>query len=417
MNSIIRFVKDFHANSGSWIASATLFNKVILFIIKSFILVTIEKEVYGQITYSLTIIAFFSQFVGLGSASGMLRYGAIAKTEEERQNIINYSFSKGLLNTMMLMLMVLALLPFLPNQNDAILLFTSILIFRILGLFLNVHQSAQLRVDNKNKLYGKYDITYSLAILFLAFGLTYLFGAIGYLVALVLAPILTFLIFSFKYGFPKWELKTRFNFSKKAFWSYSFLSNLSGVISQTVFLIDIYLIGNLLGENQVAEYSAASLIPLNILILPNIFIRTDYTKLAVNYKNRVYLKNYYFNFLKLFAIIITIGMLIALFLGEWIFSFLGKEYNPYQLFIYLMIICCLSMLGRVPLANMFSAFGKARFNTITGISVLLISIVLNLILIPKYELNGAVLATGIALISSNLIYVVYFFWYLKYKCE
>lgn len=397
-------------------ASATLFNKLILFIIKSFILITIEKEVYGQITYSITIIAFFSQFVGLGSAAGMLRYGAIAETEE-RQKIINYSFTQGLVNTVLMMVFVGVLIPFLPKQEDAILLFTGILTFRILGLFFNVHQSAQLRVDDKNKLFGQYDIANSLMLLATVVLLTYLFDAIGYIVALIISPIITFLAFSFKYGFPKWDFSFDFKFSKKTFWSYSFLSSLSGVVSQTVFFIDIYLIGNILGENQVAEYSAASLIPLNILLLPNIFIRTDFTKLATNYKNRKFLKEYYFNFLKLFSIIVSIGMLIAIFLGEWIFSFLKDDYNPYDIFVYLMAIASLNILFRIPLANMFSAFGKARFNTITGISVLVISIILNLILIPKYELNGAVLATGIALISSNIIYLVYFFWYLKNECE
>ncbi|MXV37503.1 oligosaccharide flippase family protein [Flavobacteriaceae bacterium Ap0902] len=417
MKSIITFIKDFHANSGSWIASATLFNKLILFLIKSFILLTIEKEVYGQITYSITVIAFFSQFVGLGSASGMLRYGAIAKTEEERHKIINYSFSQGLLNTMAIMIMVVVLLPFLPNQEDAILLFTGILVFRILGLYLNVHQSAQLRVDNKNKLYGQYDITYSITLLIFTVMLTYLFGALGYLIGLISAPIITFLIFSFRYGFPKWNLRFNFNFTKKSFWSYSFLSNISGVVSQTVFFIDIYLIGNLLGETQVAEYSAAALIPMNILLLPIIFIRTDFTKLAANYKNRTFLKNYYFNFLKLFAIIISIGMLIAIFFGEWIFSFLGKEYSPYELFLYLMVASSISILFRVPLGNMFSAFGRAKVNTIIGSITLILSIFLNLILIPKFGLIGAAWATCICLIISSILNVIYFFWYLKNACD
>ncbi|MGI9525951.1 MAG: oligosaccharide flippase family protein [Weeksellaceae bacterium] len=417
MKSIIQFIKDFHSNSGSWIASATLFNKLILFLIKSFILITIEKEVYGQITYSITLIAFFSQFVGLGSAAGMLRYGAISKSADERQKIIDYSFSQGLVNTLLIMVMVVALLPFLPNQEDGVLLFTGILVFRIMGMFLNVHQSAQLRVDDKNKLYGQYDITYSILLLILALSLTYLFGAMGYLVSLVSAPIINFLIFSFRYGFPQWNLKFNFDFNKRRFWSYSFLSSLSGVVSQTVFFIDILLIGMLLGDVYVAEYSAASLIPLNILLLPNIFIRTDFTKLAVNYKNRAFLKNYYFNFLKLFSLITFLGMLVAIFLGEWMFSFLDKDYSPYTLFIYLMAISSISMLFRVPLANMFSAFGKARFNTITGISVLIISVILNYIFIPLYQLEGAVLATGIALVSSSIIYLVYFLWYLKNECE
>lgn len=417
MQGIIKFIQDFHKNSGSWIMSATLFNKFILFLIKVFVIVYIEKEVLGQVVYSITMIAFFTPFVGLGSPSGLLRYGAIAKTDDERKKIIDYSFSQGLINTFILILLIIPFLSFFSKGDEAILIFLSILLGRVLALFLNNHQSAQMRVDYQNKRYGQYEILNSIILFVLAFGLTYIFNVIGYLSSLVIAPIITFIIYSILYGIPKFNLKWKFNFSRKSFWLYALLTAFSGVVSQMVFFVDIYLIRDMIDNEAVAEYNVAGLIPLNVLVLPVIFMRTDFTKIASNYKNRKFLKEYFINYLWLFFGISIIGLLIAYFLGEWMFSFIGDDYQPFELFMYLMFAACISIMFRVPLGNMIAAFGKAKFNTISGVITLVVAVVLNLIFIPKYGLLGATWATCISLVISSALNLAYFIWYLKYECE
>lgn len=184
-----------------------------------------------------------------------------------------------------------------------------------------------------------------------------------------------------------------------------------------VFFIDIFLIKQMLNNEAVAEYNVASLIPMNILVLPVIFMRTDFTKIASNYKNRAFLKQYYTNFLWIFFGISIVGMLIAYFLGEWMFSFIGDEYQPFEIFMYLMAAVCISIMFRVPLGNMIAAFGKADFNTFTGVVTLVAALILNLVLIPSYGLLGATWATCISLVLSSAMNLVYFIWYLKYECE
>lgn len=417
MQGIIKFILDFHKNSGSWILSATLFNKFILFLIKVFVIVYIEKAVLGQVVYSITMIAFFTPFVGFGSPAGLLRYGAIAETDEERKKVIDYSFSQGLINTFILILLIVPFLSFLSKGDQSIMLFLCILLGRVLALFLNNHQSAQMRVDLQNKRYGQYDMMNSIMLFVLAFALTYIFHAVGYVVALVTAPIVTFIVYSILYGAPQFNLKWKFNFPKKSYWIYAMLTSFSGVVSQMVFFVDIYLIRDMLGNEPVAEYNVAGLIPLNVLVLPVIFMRTDFTKIAANYKNRSFLKNYYINYLWLFFAISVAGMLLSYFIGEWLFSFIGDEYQPFELFLWLMAAVCISIMFRVPLGNMISAFGKARFNTISGVITLIFAVVLNLVFIPKYGLLGATWATCISLVISSVLNLGYFIWYLKYECE
>lgn len=413
MRGMWNFIRDFHNNSGSWIVASTVFNKFVLFLIKVFVLMYVEKEMFGHITYSLTLIAFFTPFIGLGSPAGLLRYGSIEKDVNRKSALTNYAFTTGLTGTFILMAFMAAGFYLFEKDSKTVLIFLMILVWRMISLFLNNHQSVQMRIEGKNKLYGQYDIANSLILLVLSVSLTFLFNATGYVIALVAAPVIAFFIYSLRYGFPEIILKNPLKGKSKEFWNYSLLSSFTSVITQMVFLLDVFLIEKFMTTNDVAEYGAATLIPMNILILPLIFMRTDFTKIAQNEFNIKFLRNYYYNYLGLFFILSIGGMLIAYFLGEWIFSFLGSDYSPYDIFLILMIGACSAILLRVPLTGILTALGFAKINTITGIITLVIALILNYLWIPKYGLAGAAWATTISLTVSGIMSWIYFEWHLR----
>lgn len=413
MRSLIRFIQDFAKNSGGWVFSALVFNKLILFIVKAFVLLYIEKLVYGQITYAISLIAFFTPFVGFGTPAGLLRFGSITESDTEKEQLTNYAFSTGLLNSFLLILISLPFLFFLDKGEIIVLYFSLILTGRILGLFLYNMRSIQFRIMDKNKLFAIYDLCNSLSLLVLAFSLTFFFKAFGYIAALCIYPVINFFTFSFIFGFPRFRFSIPSIFNQKSFWSYSLLSSFTNVITQWVFAVDILLVGNLLGNSATAEYNAAALIPINLLFLPTIVMKTDFPKIAKNYTNAAFLKNYFKNYLILFSLICLALMAGAYFFGEWLFSFLGKDYSPYSLFMVMMLGTCPALLLRVPLTNIISALGKVKINSITGILTLAIDVALNLLLIPKYGLMGAAWATAISLLLSGIMTLIYFIFYLK----
>ena len=413
IKSGLQFLNEFYQNSGTWILVSTLFNKIVLFVIKIIVLIWLEKAIFGQISYAITLIAFFTPFVGLGSPAGLLRFGSIEKDEKQRKIATDYAFTIGLINTIISITILYVVFYFLERDEQNIWIFICILIWRMLSLYLNSHQSVQMRINGQNKLFGLYDICNSLLLLLLAIGFTYFFKAEGYLLALVLSPVIIFIIFSIKYGFPKFEFTSPFGAKTKSFWNYSLLSSFTSVISQIVFFLDIFIIKQYMQDVDVAEYSAATLIPLNILVLPLIFMRTDFTKIAQNEKNPTFLRNYFYNYFRIFLVLCIVGMLASYFLGEWLFGFLGSEYQPFNLFMILMIGACSAILLRVPLTGIISALGHAKVNTITGIITLVVALILNIILIKKYGLVGTAWATTISLSISGLMSWIYFEWYLR----
>ena len=106
--------------------------------------------------------------------------------------------------------------------------------------------------------------------------------------------------------------------------------------------------------------------------------------------------------------------LIWAFLGDFIFSVFGNEYMSVKPIVtILLIMVTISFAIRSPLGNMLSAVGKAKWNSYASIVLLILNILLNLILIPKYGLFGAAYATLISISAGSLIYLVLSIAYIR----
>ena len=291
------------------------------------------------------------------------------------------------------------------------------LLLRIPTIFIFENLCVLSRINGKNDLLGQIEIIEAILLLSFVLLLTPTYGIYGYVAALLLSPTLTFIGHSLLNGFPKFLTKWTFKFDKRQFWNYSIWSSLANVVALMVFLVDIILIGFLLNDEAVAEYKVAALIPTNLLILPFIFIKTDFKKIAENYLNKTFLVNYFKSFSLLFLMISIFILIGGFVLGKWLFSFLNSEYQPFELFIILLFGTLFSMTLWVPLSNMIGAFGKTKINTFIGIFTILINIILNIILIPKWELYGATISSVVSLVICGVLSLLYFLWYLKTYCE
>ena len=103
----------------------------------------------------------------------------------------------------------------------------------------------------------------------------------GYIIALVITPLVIFSIYFFKLNV---KLKNKsIELNKKDFWSYGFFVGIGAVASQLLFSTDILFIGNMIenSEKHIAGYKVASLIPMSLLILPTSY----YNRLCAHIKN------------------------------------------------------------------------------------------------------------------------------------
>jgi O-antigen/teichoic acid export membrane protein len=106
---MIKFLSNFFKQSGIWVASSFFVSKIAAFLLTLFMARILSKEDLGWVMYGLNYLGFFIPFVGFGSSHGALRYAAIEKENEEKQKIIAYSFSYGLIFNILLSLIMLVL--------------------------------------------------------------------------------------------------------------------------------------------------------------------------------------------------------------------------------------------------------------------------------------------------------------------
>lgn len=416
LKEIVAFIQRFLENKGLSVLSSSLFNKIILFINAVVVVRWISPSDYGAIAFAFAIVSFFLPIVGLGSYQGLLRFGALLPSSKEKDQLSIYAFSRGFIYSLLVAVGIVTLSPFLTfklPQAESILMVFSL---RYLGWFLLEDRKSHYRAHNQNQTFAFIENIYSLCFILLSFGLTYLYKANGYVAAIVLAPFLAYLILILK-GFHRrkfnWTLSSSFRFPH--FWQFSILTAFSTTLTQLILVIDLFFLGYFFSDSsQLALYKVSSMIPFNLLFLPLVFMKADFTTLAKNHSNKQFLKNYYFSFLKLFGFVGLTMLICSFTLGDYLMPLIfGQQYTDASLFKLLIVAVFFSMILRTPLGGLLTAIGKAKQNSIIALITLVIGIGLNLYLIPLYGAKGAAYATIFSFFLSGTLSLGYFLNYLK----
>ena len=191
---------------------------------------------------------------------------------------------------------------------------------------------------------------------------------------------------------------------------------MSNVLTQLLFVIDILLIGYLLEDTEmITNYRYISLIPFSLLFLPRVFIATDF----VAFTEKIYDKNYIVDYMKsymLFFLIISCVLLLFSFLfAEQILAILDRNFIQFvDTFLILMFGIVGIYIFRGLFGNLLSSIGKAHINYYIASFALIINIITNYYLIPKYGIKGAAITSAILMWFTGIISLIWF-WYLYRK--
>ena len=260
------------------------------------------------------------------------------------------------------------------------------------------------------------EISHSALLVILGLGFSYFWGGYGYVLALVVSPLIISLYVIFKNKvFRRTEKEIYTKAYKKSLWIYGLYTSLGGLTSQLIFSIDIITIGFLIQDpSSVALYKAASLIPFSLLFIPAGVMKTDLVKITQNYKNKAFLKNYVSNYMKIFLMISIVTFIILYFLSSFIMGLFGTEYIAAQNLIPVFGIGLVgAFLFRNPFGNIITCVGWAKTNTVISIITLALDIVLNIILVEEYGIIGAAYSTTLLLWIAGVASYIAFLKYLK----
>lgn len=414
LNNVQNLIRGFFRRAGSYIFMATLISRIASFLTHLVALNLILPENLGVIVYVLSFISFLLPMAGLGIQQSLVRYGALLKNDSEKEALFLFSLKKGLLITVVLIILLIVISTFVEfkflNANQY---------FKFLSLYILTHFllgiiKVYFRLKHKNKIYAILEITYSVLLLVGVFLLTYFFKERGYVIALIVIPFLTFLLFINKLNI-NYRNSTQLDFIDLKFWKYGFFAGLSYVATLLLIEIDNILIGDLLNDpKEVTLYKYIALIPLSLLFLPRILITTDFVNLTERINEKEYIFNYIKSYFLIFITISVILLLISYVFIDYILLLFGPKFRNYSsTFLTLMFGVTGILTLRGLFGNLLSAIGKAHINFIIALIALSVNVISNHYFIPKFGILGASYTSAIIMWLTGLLTFILFL--INYK--
>lgn len=410
MGGLKEFLSRFFSNKGHHVFFSFLIAKICGFLGSLVIIRLLPENEYGILSIVMSVCAIFLPFSGFGSNQILLRYGAISE-KENKQNLSSYLFFKGIFNEIILIVIFVGISLFYAPKYENIIIIFLFFGIRLMGFYLSNHIQTYYRISGKNDIFAKVSNAINIGGFILLLVLTYLFKFYGYLLAIALIPYLSLF----------WLKKEMFSAkrivydNKKEIWRFGIFTAATSVISETLFSLDVMLLGFLMNENAVANYKVAILLPSNITVLAISFMQSDYPLLSKNYQNKNFLKSYIKNYYKIFIPICILILGFFYFFKDLLLKvFFGTNYSDNSnLMMILLLGFTFGMLSRNLFGNLLPAVGKIEVNTWVSILSLIILSVTAYFLVNTFGILGMGISLSLVLIWEGLAYLTFFGNYLK----
>ena len=409
MKNLKHFFKGFIDRKGNYVFVATVSARILSLLASIIALKLIDATDLGYVIYALNIMTFLIPLSGLGIQQGLLRFGAQLNSVTEKKALFSFVFKKGLIFTLILSAAIFILSYFIPLEFPQSAYFLRWLSALLISMYLLEIIKVQFRLEHNNKKFAYIEIFYNFLLVIAVFVLGYFFKEMGYTIALILAPLATFLWYfkSLKINFKSAILPVPIDL---VFLKYGLFASMANVATQLLFAVDILLIGSILNDSSlVTAYKYVSIIPFSLLFLPGILLTTDFVNLTERILDRAYIKKYCQNYM-LFFTLISVGIIgVFYFFSNFILSLFNPAYIQYKsTFIVLSFGVSSILILRGLYGNLLSALGKAQVNYWTAFIALLINIPGNYYLIPKYGILGAAITSAILMwLSSIAAFIVF----------
>jgi O-antigen/teichoic acid export membrane protein len=374
----------------------------------------IEAKELGVILFAYGIVQFIIPIGGFGLHQSLIRYGALLKSEDEKQQLFSYVLKKGIVASIAIILVLVGIGYFIPFQFNKTYVYFSILSLSILTVFILEIIKIQFRLQHKNRLYAITEFWYNIILTGLIFGLSYLFQGMGYIIALIVSPVLTALFFIKKLN-VKLHIKNNLKITNLSFWKYGFFGGLSSVVTQLLILIDIILIGYLIDDPvAVTNYRYISIIPFSLLFLPRVFITTDFVTFTEKIHQKDYINRYIKNYMLFFGVVSILLLLFSYFFAEQILYIFGVEYMDYADSFLILIMGIVGIyIFRGLFGNLLSSIGKIELNYYIISIAIVINVISNYYLIPLYGIKGAAITSAILMWFTGILSWLSFLYFFR----
>ena len=375
----------------------------------------LTEEDFGLVSFAQSVLWFFIPLMGWGAQHALFRFGAVVQGYRFKTGLLNYARSRGFLLSLLTIILVYLTLPLTTRAVPAALPMVQLLSWQLISLFLLELAKSYVRILRFNRLYARAEWLYALALLAFAAVGVYFMGPWGYLLALILAPLVVWAYFLVIFP-PLRPGQVLLPTHERTFWSYGVYVGVGSVASQMLFIADVFLIGYLVGdERMVGGYRAASLIPMSLLFIPLMYISVAAADLAAAFQKKDELKTYLKRYQLLFFPLAVVMCTVLIYAAKPVISIVfGEEYLRYtHVFRVLSVAVAGAFVLRAPFGNLLGLVGLSRINATVSFAMLAMNIGLNMVFIPRWGAVGAAYTTAMVMWTSGLISWYFFARYLR----
>jgi O-antigen/teichoic acid export membrane protein len=224
----------------------------------------------------------------------------------------------------------------------------------------------------------------------------------AYTLSLMIAAVVAFFLINKNFIDSRGSVSKDFTADLTEYAKMIFLISIAVVVSTEV---DTLMLGLLHNTSEVGVYAGAKQL---VIYLPQISIAISLGTMPpfarLNEDNKRHLRLLFRNLLLLNALIFGLLGICLFILADWFVPFaLGEEYQRGSIVLKLLIPFLIAA-SFVPFVDGFLDYqGKVRRRTVNYLIALVLNIVLNLILIPKYGALGAASATSLSFVPCLIL--------------
>lgn len=369
-------------------------------------------EIFGQFTYSFTVVTIFLILADFG-------IDILLTVELPRNKNNPHSIFQNLLQVKLIFIFISFLLlfvyAFIVKTSSTSSWLLVILSFYLVSSSILNYIFAFFRGLEKFEIETKITFYYNLSLLIGILALVYFHYNIFIIAALLVLLRVTFLLFAIKLT-RNYMGRINFSFNYNQIKLYKNKIGVFGIhyiFNYLYYNIDTLILAYILGEKSVGIFQAAFKILVLLLIIPEIINNALFPTLSrLNNENKLEWLNLSSVINKfLILLILPSSVLLYIHSGDIINLIYGKEQyqesiKVLQYYIFVIVIRFLIE----PLGMMLTTSNKQKLRAYTVTLTIMISVILNFILIKKFNVIGAVYA---AFITNLIVFIIYFVYNLN----
>lgn len=374
----------------------------------SIILVRVfTKNDYGVLGFIDNIYGYLFIFAGYGLSKALVRYMVLGKNDEEKSAIFFYSIKSGtIFNFLLIIIGVFFSAIYIKTTTFAdyfVLVIICLLQIEFNFIINSVLYTERALFRTKRFAWMSVGISVSIVITKLIGGVTC--GVTGAVVFLTIFEGVLAVYLLLHESKQKFHYKGKLEYTiKKGLNSFAVQVMLTDGLWSIFLLNDVFLLGQLCNDATIiAEYKVACVLPAQLAILSTaigMFVEPYFTKKFqegdINWVQNKWIRLLGVTFITVFSC----ALVLIVFSKQLIVLIYGTKYENISSLMRLLCVAYIMNAGlRFTTANILSAIGEVKYNLFISVVGILLQVIIDITIIPKYGAIGAA-------ISNIIVYSV-----------